>query len=104
MLSPEEERELENKLNNLKKNELSFEKKQKKSESKIITDPDASIYMRYTHLGIEFIAIFGVILWLGIQADRHLGSEPLGILLGAFLGFAAAMTRIIKAANDLEQQ
>lgn len=104
MLSPDEERELVDKLNTLKENEKSFEQKKTKTEAKIFTDPNSSTYMRYTHLGIEFIAIFGVILWLGIKADKLLSSEPVGILLGAFLGFAAAMTKIIRAANDLEQQ
>lgn len=104
MLTPEEELELQKKLQSLKKSQESMEKSRPESEQKILTDPQAKLFLRYTHLGVEFIAVFGVIAWLGAKADSFLNSDPVGLLAGVFLGFGAAMYRIIRAANELGNQ
>lgn len=48
-------------------------------------------YLRYSHLGIQFLLSLGVPLALGIWLDRRLGTKVLFTLLGFALGFAAGI-------------
>lgn len=58
--------------------------------------------MRYASLGMEFIAAFGLMLFLGYLVDRHYGTLPAFTLVGAGVGFAAGMYRLIRRAKELQ--
>lgn len=49
----------------------------------------ASELGRYAGFGLTIGAATALFAWLGTLADGWLGTEPLFVLVGAFLGFAA---------------
>lgn len=61
----------------------------------------APIVMRYAHLGMEFIVVFGVIFYGGYYVDQRFGFTPWFTIIGSFLGFAAAMIRLVSAAQEI---
>ena len=44
-------------------------------------------WMATSSLGIELAIVLGGSVWLGNQADRKYGIEPLGVLGGVLFGF-----------------
>lgn len=54
--------------------------------------------MRYAGLGMEFAAAVAGLTLLGHWADRHFGSEPWGLLIGAALGIVGGMYNMIREA------
>jgi hypothetical protein len=56
-------------------------------------DDDRSLarYLRYSHLGIQFLVSIGLPLGLGIWLDRRWGTKVLFTLLGLAAGFTAAL-------------
>jgi F0F1-type ATP synthase assembly protein I len=57
------------------------------------SDDDRSLarYLRYSHLGIQFLVSIALPLALGIWLDRRWGTKVLFTLLGLAVGFAAAL-------------
>jgi F0F1-type ATP synthase assembly protein I len=43
---------------------------------------------------LAFMVLAG--LWMGTEADRRLGTEPIGMAFGVFAGFGAGMWRLIQ--------
>ena len=53
--------------------------------------------LRYATVGIEFLVVFLLLLFLGWQVDRWIGfTRPGATILGGIVGFAAAFYRITK--------
>lgn len=55
-------------------------------------------------LGMDLVASIAGGLILGWLADRWLGTDPFGVLVGLGLGMALAMTRIVRRAQSLEAE
>ncbi len=58
----------------------------------------------YVHVGVEFIGVFGVLLAGGIWLDSRLDSSPAMTVLGALLGFAGGMYRLIRQMLQLHRR
>ena len=56
--------------------------------------------MRFATLGVEFIAVFGLLLAAGIWADRRWSTEPAFMLTGAVIGFAGGIYRMVHFARQ----
>ena len=52
-------------------------------------------------VGLELVVAVGVGVGLGLLADRWLGARPWGMLGGFFLGVAAGMVNVYRAAAGL---
>ena len=48
-------------------------------------------YLRYSHLGTQFLLAIGLPIALGIWLDRKWGTKALFTLLGLVLGFTAGI-------------
>lgn len=53
-------------------------------------------YLRYSHVGIAFIAGILIFTFGGVWLDRRAGTSPLFLLLGLAIGFAGGL-RVIYA-------
>ena len=51
---------------------------------------------RATSIGLEFV----IPALLGAYLDQKIGSSPLCVLIGAFLGFGIGMVHILKIARE----
>jgi F0F1-type ATP synthase assembly protein I len=59
--------------------------------------PPEQNLLRYATVGIEFLLVFLLFLFLGWQLDRYLvWSSPAFTVLGGITGFAAAFYRLAK--------
>lgn len=101
MLSRSEKEELKRKLVELKLKEESARKKIYSQNDNLNHDPERGKSMKYTFLGVEFIAVFLVFLFAGKYADEKLGTSPWLFLAGCLLGFALSFYRLIKSANAI---
>ncbi len=54
----------------------------------------AAEYLRYSHLGLQFLIGFGLPTAVGIWLDRRWGTVVLFTILGIALGFTAALYSI----------
>ncbi len=52
-------------------------------------------------IGIELLAALCVGLALGWLADRYIGTRPWGLILGFFLGSAAGVVNVFRAAQGM---
>jgi F0F1-type ATP synthase assembly protein I len=59
--------------------------------------------LRYSAIGIEFIAVFGLGLAGGLYVDRHSGGGVLYTLLGAASGFVAGLYLVFRTAREYRQ-
>ncbi|MCB1200870.1 MAG: AtpZ/AtpI family protein [Leptospiraceae bacterium] len=89
-------KEMQRRLDEMKKREDALHKPVK-------TDKEPQVYMRYTHLGLEFIVVFLGFLFLGKWLDEIAGTSPWLLLVCISAGFALGMYRIIKVANELSK-
>lgn len=82
--------------------------KQMESDSQTILSrkqkKQANAALRYSHLGLEFAVIFGLIFFAGYKADEKWNTSPWFTLLGVIVGFSAAMLRLVRAAHELEKE
>lgn len=60
-------------------------------------------FARYATVGIEFIGAFGLCLALGVWADRRFGGGYVWTLVGAGVGFAAGMYRLMRVAREVNR-
>ncbi len=56
--------------------------------------------LRYSTLGIEFVAVFGLGVAGGMYVDRHSGGGIVYTLIGAAAGFAAGLYLVVRAARE----
>ena len=56
--------------------------------------------MRFATIGIEFIGVFLVFLLGGVWLDRQFDVRPVFTLVGMVLGFAGAMYRVLRVAQQ----
>jgi F0F1-type ATP synthase assembly protein I len=54
-------------------------------------------YMQYSHLGIQFAVTIALLTGGGVWLDRKLGTTPLFILIGLFLGFGGGFYHLYRA-------
>ena len=59
---------------------------------------------RYTTVGVEFIAAFGIGFGIGLYLDRKVDGPAPWPLIGAGVGFAAGIYRIVRVARDYRRQ
>lgn len=59
--------------------------------------------LRYVSVGTEFIVTFGILLAGGIWADMRLDTLPGFALLGAAVGFALGLYRLVKQAREIQR-
>ena len=55
---------------------------------------------RYATVGVEFIAAFGMCFAVGLYVDQKRGGGTIWPLVGAAVGFAAGMCRIVQVARQ----
>ena len=58
--------------------------------------------LQYGTIGVEFIAAFGLCVGGGYWLDRALGTLPAFTLVGLGVGFAAAMYRLVRRAQEIQ--
>ena len=58
---------------------------------------DVNQLLRFSHLGIQFVLVFGLCVFLGYFADQRIGTLPLFTILGVLLGFAGAFYQLYVA-------
>jgi F0F1-type ATP synthase assembly protein I len=63
-----------------------------------------NILLRYSSVGMEFILTVGLLLAGGVWLDRRLGSMPAFTLVGVILGFAVALTRLVREGRKLQRE
>ncbi|GIK52015.1 MAG: AtpZ/AtpI family protein [Planctomycetaceae bacterium] len=61
-------------------------------------------WLRYSGLGVQFVAVLGLPIAGGFWLDRWLGTLPAFLVSGAVLGMAAAMAGVIRAVSRMEGQ
>ena len=54
-------------------------------------------YMQYSHLGLQFAMTIALFTGGGFWLDRKLGTTPLCLLIGLFLGFGAGFYHLYRA-------
>jgi F0F1-type ATP synthase assembly protein I len=63
-----------------------------------VPDPhEVNQLVRFSHLGIQFVLVFGLGFFLGYVADQRLGTLPLFTILGVLIGFAGAFYQLYLA-------
>jgi F0F1-type ATP synthase assembly protein I len=60
--------------------------------------------MRLAGTGIELAAAVGGFALLGYWIDRHYGSSPKGLLIGALLGLVGGFYNLIKASLAVSRE
>jgi len=60
--------------------------------------------MGHMTVGIEFLLRFGVPLAGGLLLDIHLDTKPGFTVLGALIGFAVAVRRLIRQGKELQRE
>jgi F0F1-type ATP synthase assembly protein I len=53
-------------------------------------------YLRFSHVGLEFLAAVAIPTAIGIWADRKLGTGALLAILGLALGFGAGVVSLCR--------
>lgn len=54
-------------------------------------------------IGIHFIIVIGLCVFIGIKADEQLGTAPVFVVLGIFLGVATAVYTSYKRIKDVNK-
>jgi ATP synthase protein I len=63
-----------------------------------MAEDDRTSGLRLTGVGIEFAAAVAGLSLLGYWIDRHFGSSPWGLLIGAGIGLVGGTYNLIRAA------
>ncbi|MBI3726391.1 AtpZ/AtpI family protein [bacterium] len=58
--------------------------------------------MRFSHVGLQFALTVGILVALGIWADKRLGTTPLFALLGVGVGFGIGFYHLYRAIYGVE--
>ncbi|MFP4105673.1 MAG: hypothetical protein ACLFVU_06210 [Phycisphaerae bacterium] len=66
--------------------------------------PDPHNLLRYWTVGTEYAFTFMIVLAGGALVDVWLGSLPAFLLLGAALGYAGALYRLISQARQIQRE
>lgn len=61
-------------------------------------------YGRYAALGIQFVVSMCLLGWVGHWADGKLGTYPLLMILGFFLGAAGSFVSLLSAIPPVQKQ
>lgn len=64
------------------------------------TSPQGSLGLAF-RIAIELVAALGVGLAIGWGVDRLLGTRPWGLIVFFFIGAAAGMLNVFRAANEV---
>jgi|AntRauTorckE6833_2_1112554.scaffolds.fasta_scaffold02086_3 F0F1-type ATP synthase assembly protein I len=56
----------------------------------------ANNFVKYTAIGMQMMAIIGLGIWGGIEADKALNTNPLFTILGAILAVGMAIYHAVK--------
>lgn len=59
---------------------------------------DQYSWTRYSSLGFEFVAVFGIFATLGYWIDSSWDSSPWGLIVGAALGLIGGMYKLVKTS------
>jgi F0F1-type ATP synthase assembly protein I len=55
---------------------------------------DVNQLLRFSHVGIQFVLVFGAFVFVGLKLDGWVGTVPLFTILGVLLGFALAFYQL----------
>jgi F0F1-type ATP synthase assembly protein I len=90
---------------------MAEEGKDPRSRSQLREPRDREPWMRIGGVGLELAAAVGGFALIGHLVDRHYGSQPKGLLIGALLGLIGGFYNLIKAslrasreARELDQE
>ena len=60
-------------------------------------------WLRYAGMGFEFFAVLLLFVLIGMGLDRRFGWSRWGVLIGAAVGFAAAMWNLIRQGLAMQR-
>ena len=55
---------------------------------------------RFATVGLELAGTLGVLVAIGWWADGKLGSSPVGVLIGAFIGIVGGLTKLVYSTRN----
>jgi F0F1-type ATP synthase assembly protein I len=61
-----------------------------------VPDRTPQSWLRYSHLGLQFVATMVLCVFAGMWADRKLGTTPWLTLVASLLGIASSLWMVIK--------
>lgn len=62
-----------------------------------------ALAMRYSGVVTEFVAILGVLGFIGHKTDEKFGSDPWGLLIGLMLGLGLGLFVMIRQLEKLNR-
>jgi F0F1-type ATP synthase assembly protein I len=78
---------------------------EERNDPRRLKDPrDRQPWMRLAGSGVELAAAVGGFALLGYWIDRHYGSSPRGLLIGALLGLVGGFYNLIKASLSASRE
>lgn len=90
---------------------MAEEGKDPRSRTELREPRDREPWMRIGGVGLELAAAVGGFALFGYLLDRHYGSQPKGLLIGALLGLIGGFYNLIKTslrasreARELDQE
>jgi len=103
MLDEKEKEDIKKRLKDLDEKEKKY-LEGKKPEKIIRYQETTNTLIRYTHLGLEFCAIFLVFFFGGRYLDGKLNTAPWLMIIFIFAGFFGGLIRIIKVAKEIPEK
>ena len=61
-------------------------------------DKDRPSWLRFSGIGVEFVAAIAGFTLVGYWVDRHWDTKPWGLVIGAVLGLLGGMYNMIREA------
>lgn len=68
-----------------------------------MSSPRAVKAIAVSSCGLEFAVAIGLFTWLGLKADAHFATAPLGVLVGLFLGLGLGGLSLYRTAERLRE-
>jgi ATP synthase protein I len=67
-------------------------------------NPDLRAGAQFLGLGIQFAGAIILFLYVGQYIDRRLGTDPWGLYIGVFTGFAAGFFSMYRTVTEAERR
>jgi len=64
------------------------------------SSPQGPSLWRHAYAGVSFAAIILAGVFLGLWVDRHRGTDPWGVVVGAILGAVLGFYNLVKEFQD----
>ena len=100
MLSEQEKKEIQGKIERLKsKQKLIKMSLHTKDDDKINTRQNS---VRFAHVGFEFVGSFLLFFFVGLYLDKKLNADSLVLISSIFAGFILSIYRLIRSVQKEE--